>query len=893
MNNYEDVGNQKYQKLKHTLVLKFKNNNFKFADKIFKNTANSFFDFNWIPSNIDYNKVFWKFVKINLILRMVVFANNSHDLISFIEMNLYELIDDMYEIEKQNFEVNPYHNRIDVNKINKNVIKKQVTIFYRNKDQDFWSCYTQVKSGRFNNNFIMNMAISLMNELKIRKSIINKDHSFALSCIFCICKKFFLWKKKKATIGHVWHLIPFLNYLFYRNFPRDDEILEDVHFLKYIPLVEYNFKDNVFDGINYITTAMSERLPYTAEKQIDPIVLMFKNSLPRKHIKKKDYAYIFSCYKSNEVVRHHFDSCVVNSIVGLYPNSDEYNHKIYKNISHIRLLLSFYNRFVFNPNKIIFIKMLCDNQVYFKLIMRDFIIFSLMNSSIPITIKYWESNSNINSKLCLNFENYVNCNKKNIYSFRKFYYFNHPIQDIQETTKKKKKLDLEIVILNDLKFSLQNDFIINKMFDVPIETYVTKLSQEVFNTIKIFIKYDHLKYHEKLEFIGLDKKDCQVIEEIEERYYTELNFRTKQYIEQLSQNGKFLCFNFFDFQSKYNKIKFYKLSKYERFYQMFLEAILGDEYFEKVVYTLCCKYPRICNKAGNQNSDKNESGLHEVSIGVNNKLYCCSNQHIKNKNQKNDGLILDLLKVRFINEIKKLFKYSNDRSLTYQLYQYIITKNPKLPEWFVNEPYDCFRDPELLKILEEEDIKYKNGTLTDSDVVMGDEIRNNALVNFCDFTHVGINSFQSFARKKCTLHMKKFSLPITHDRVKVKEILCKIITANKLQIKTIFNKRLKFLMRTYVTDTSTLTKNLIGQFIIIESKKKSKKRHKKKITEKKNNIYQRVFRLCGNCGELKLYNPQTMSSNSYKCKDCFIPKVNIVNRNVVYMNTNSYIPLCE
>lgn len=892
VNNFEDVSNPAYQKIKQMFITKFQNNDFKFSDKIFKRSKKTFFEFNWIPSNINYHKVFWKFVKINFILRMIHFSNNSFDLQNFIKMNLYVFIDDMLRIENQKL-VKQFHKPINVKHINNITIKKQVTIFYRNINFNFWKCYKSVKNLSFSNDYIVNMSITLMEELKINniKSIFNnqKDHAFILSCFYCVCMNFIQWKKNQKTIGHVWNLIPFLNFLYYKKLPMDKDVLDDISFLKYIPLVEYNFKDNIFDGSDYLKKAMKECLPYTVEKQLDPIVLMLKISLPRRHIKKNAYKHIFNCYQIDDIIQYLFDSCIVNSIVGLYPNCNESNHKIYKNIKDVKLLLRFYNKFVFNPQKIEFIKMFCTNQVYFKWIIREFIIFTLKNSiSIPITKKYWETNTDIHSKMSLNFPNFVFCNEKNIFNFRILYFFNQPIKEIHETTKKKKKTELEITVLNELKFSIQNDFIIKKIFNVPIKTYITEIPQEVFDKIKILIKYNHLSYSEKLNVIGLNEKDCKIIHQIEQNHINKTNFKLKQFIEQLSEKGKFLCYNFFDIQSKYKKIKFYSLSSYEKFYQMLIEAMLGRNYFEKVVYTLCCDYPRICNKAGNQNSDKNESGLHEVSIGVKNMLFC--SKHNKKKNKKKNELILYLLKDCIINEIKKLFKYSNDRSLTFQLYQRVITQNPKLPEWFTNEPYDIFKRSELLQSVNLEDEKYKNGTLTRNDLVYND-IRNNTLVNFCDFTNVTPNSFENLRRTTCKLSMKNFSFPITQNPKKVKEILCKIITSNKLQLKTIINKRLKFLLDNVVTDTSTITRNLIGEFIVIESKKKSKKKNKKKSSEKKNNVYQRVFRLCKNCGELKLYNTQSINLNNYLCCDCFVEKRKNVNVDIVYLNFDNLIPL--
>ncbi len=655
----------------------------------------------------------------------------------------------------------------------------------------------------------------------------------------------------------------------------------------YIPLFELKQEDNIFDGCGYLKNAMKENLPYTETKMTDPVEFILKVSLPKRHIKKNSYNYVLKFYKQHKIVRHLLDSCIVNSIVGLYPNIENNNHEIFNSIKSILLLLKFYNSFVFNPNRVNFIETLCQNQIYLKWIIRQFVIFTIMND-ISIS-DCWESDTELNNKLSLNFPNFVECNTKNINNYRRFYYLDERIERFYETTKKKKESDLDKKILNELKTSIQNDFIINSLFEMPIREYVKKIPNKTYKKFHILCSFDDVPYSKRLEYCGLSHEDCKIINEIETQ---PKNTKIKNIIEKLSIDGKFLCYNFFNYLTKYKKIKIYDLNPFEKLKQIVINALIPN-YFEDVVYTLCCNYPRICNRSGNQNANKNESGLNEVSVGINNQLFC--SKHYRKKLERDNELILKNLKRDTIFELKKLFKYIKNRRLTFQLYQYIYTGRVKVPNWFDNEYDDELCDPDMLKKLEEED-ELSNSEMSkklEEDSVMPDkDVKETfALVKFVDHVNARIEDFKKIAPDSGYLEPKNFSFPITDDKSEVKAILIKVIINGKLQIKTILNKRLKHILKEVVVDTRTLKTDLIGKFIVVETKKKSKKKNKKTKKGKKNNFFYRVFRLCIWCTEPKLYNYNCWNVNEYMCEECSGTERITKKKRTLYICLGNYIPI--
>ena len=899
----QEPNNDQYINLKKKILFKLENNDYRFSDKILQRKRSTFFEFNWIPSILQGNisnitQVFWKFMKVNLLLRMVHLTkeNINQKIGKFISHNMELLVSDMYDIEGGKFRISNSHELINVKMLNDIVESSKANVYYR-KNHIVWDYIRHIQNTSTlpNNGSMKNGAIELMKHLNVEKKHIKvirkKKHkySFVWACFLLIVERFEAFKVD-GEIFPVWEMIPFLNYLCYKTFPKDSVIVnESSSFLKYIPMYEGNVKDRIFDVHDNIESAMNDDLPYTDEKIIDPITFILRISLPRRHIKKNSYNHVMNYYKTFNDVRLMLDSCIVNSIVGLYEGRNEQNLQIFKEIRSIKMLLRFYNDFVFNPNRIKFIKNLCNNQIYLKWIIRDFVIFTIKNNNVfSLEKNFFENVDNTGNKMNLTFSNFVSCNRNNIKKYQWGYFFGVEIKKYEETTKRKKEIDLETTILAEVKQSIQGDFIIKKIFDIPTETYIQRLPSIIQDRFKMIVKFDHIKLHEKLWYCGLEKKDCRIIKKIEKNF-AKKNSKMKQQIEKLSVSGKFFCYNFFQYQTKIRKIRFFELNMSERLFQQLINAMMNKSYFETVTYTLCCDYPRICNKAGNQNSNPNESGLNEVSIGVGGKLFC--SKHHKKKVEKDNEMILYILKKDIIQEIKKLFLYNKNRILTFQLYQYVFTKKVDLPQWLVNEPDDIFTEKKMIERLKLRDQSYRdnNVDMIGNEDDMDEKIASNALVNFFKFTGLTEDVFKKKRKESGYFEPKTFSLPITTDRVKVKDILIKIITSNKLQIKTVLNKRLKSLINEKVTDTSTLSYNLTGEYIVIETKKRSKKKNKIHKKGKKNDHYYRVFRLCERCGELKLYNKVPMEMNEYMCKDCMGTKKE--QKVVMYFCPNDFIPI--
>jgi hypothetical protein len=267
--------------------------------------------------------------------------------------------------------------------------------------------------------------------------------------------------------------------------------------------------------------------------------------------------------------------------------------------------------------------------------------------------------------------------------------------------------------------------------------------------------------------------------------------------------------------------------------------------------------------------------LHKVCIGLNQRLFC-SKHYKKKKKEKNHDKILYILKDEIIFNLKKIFKYTTNREQTFKLYQYLLTGCKDIPQWFNYE-----KDNE----------KYKQ---------------------FTELTNASSKHYKS--ETSGYLKPKYFFLPVTHDRKIAKEHLIKLISSNKIQLKTVFNKHTKHLIKNIVLDNRVFDISLVGQFLVIETKKKSKKvKTKKKDTEEKrkknrlkkkynyyynnNNIekeedskemnknYKRVFCLCDYCGELKLFN-NLYYTYIYTCKDCMY-----VNRKKEYQKPKMLIDI--
>jgi hypothetical protein len=435
-------------------------------------------------------------------------------------------------------------------------------------------------------------------------------------------------------------------------------------------------------------------------------------------------------------------------------------------------------------------------------------------------------------------------------------------------------------------------------------------------------------------------------------------------LEDLTNKGKYIIYHFFNQLDKYKKINFINLSTHEILYQKLIDKLTDKIFFENVHYTLCCSHPRICNRSGNQNASNNESGLHDVCMGINDDLFC-SKHYKKNKKQKNHEKILNILKPKIIFEIKKIFKYIINRKNTFLLYQYLFTGDSTIPDWFDREIWDttplrCEKiqkstsdDVLLLKwpyTIENSKKNITNKTLKrDYKIIKKIKVLYNELFNkvndkYIEYTKLQlskdfnikereyiekirkyhekqtdimedekiINEDQKMEENsdyvnyvKCMnitkenfkpietefLEPKIFSLPITHDPKKVKEILIKLITTNKLQLKTIFNKRIKHVLKDIIINTITEEMNIVGKFIIVTTKKKSKKKNKSKIKGKQNNVYYRVFRLCENCGMLGLYNNQIRDYYNYKCFNCVKqePKKRYQKKLIIHLS--SWIPI--
>jgi len=331
------------------------------------------------------------------------------------------LVSDMYDIEGGKFTISDSHEQINVKMLNDIVASKRAKIYYR-KPHVVWDYIKHIqKTSTLPNDGIMkNSAIKLMSYLNVGKKRIKairkkKDkYSFVWACFLLIVERFKAFRVD-GEIFPVWEMIPFLNYLCYKTFPKDSTILnESSSFLKYVPMYEGKVKDGIFDAHDNIESAMNDYLPYTDKKIVDPITFILKISLPRRHIKKNSYNQVLKYYKTFERVRLMLDSCIVNSIVGLYEKRNKQNLKILKDVGSIKMLLRFYNHFVFNPNRIEFIKNLCCNQIYLKWIIRDFVIFTIKNNNVFSLEKNFFENINITgNKMNLTFSNFVSCNQKN------------------------------------------------------------------------------------------------------------------------------------------------------------------------------------------------------------------------------------------------------------------------------------------------------------------------------------------------------------------------------------------------------------------------------------------------------------------------------------------------
>lgn len=844
--------------------------------------------FCWLPL---YKKThFHAFIKVNLLffLYTVSIKYGYNDLRYASEEYLYSLMDTIYAIE------NGYEK--ETSKIphlyyNQPFKKIQKTLYFSPK-HGLWKTIALLKNGG-----MMHLlddkkgpkyksVKKLMFLLKIRAAgdmmKLQKNYTFCLSIIIQMALTFLDWKDEaKGRIYDIWELVPFLNYCYYKNFPTDQEMRKDPTFLKYIPLCAKSADDQIFNGHHYILKALEEDVFYSNKKREDPIVFILKIALPKRHVQKNSYMNVNKYYRKIELVRLFLNSCIINTIVGCYPgmnneNSNKkrrHNHCLFKDLHSIFLLLKFYNNFVLNPDKPAFIQNLCKNQAHLKCIIRQFIIYTIKkNPSIPILKKIWESELafkreevSSKNKLPLNFKNFVYCNRKNVYSYRKYYFFGESDKKIMETVKKEKDKKMEQIIYDELKKNLQNDLIIYKIFQKDVDQYLMNLSVEMLNNIHTVIYNKGLSLWEKIQRIHLPGRDIEILKKIIKTHTNSPRKRIGLILEDLSILGKTICFHFFNQLSKFKKIQIKHLNPGRQLFQHLIQCF-EPNYFEKVHYTTCCKFPRICNKAGNQTSVENESGLHDVCIGLNNRLYCSKHyKKKKKKEEKNHDKILDLLKDDIIFNLKKIFKYIVNREQTFQLYQYLLTGNKTIPNWFNHE-----KDDDL----------YKPFT----------QLTRAQPTHYTPITHG-------------YLKPKYFYLPVTHDRKIAKEHLIKLISSNKIQLKTIFNNHTKHLIQNIIFDHRVFHVSLIGQYLVIDTKKKSKKKKKKKKDEKKkkkrkkqfkklyfynkrkeeneeneeeqankkkkelNKNYKRVFCLCDYCGELKLFNP-LYYSYIYTCKEC-------------------------
>lgn len=861
--------NSGYQIIKNELLTRFYKGNFSLDDSIFNKQFKESFTFNWNPK-IDFKSRFWIFVKINLLFRLYYLSieHKYKDLKLVIKDIIYQYANIIYSVETNEEIINyPSHRYVYHGQLPKNIIKH---VFYRNKNHLFWEFVGSVRNNRSQINInLISISKRLMSDLKIPINHIKKMfktprlYSFGISTVLCIVNCFLKWKLG-GSFFDIWEMIPLMNYLYYLKFTDDNELSNRPDFLKYVPLYKKNVKDEIFDGSKYLIRALNEDLPYTSIKETNPVVFILKIALPKRHVTKNSYKYVLTYYKDFKLVKSFLNSCIINTIVGCYPGLNNNNKRIFNNLSDISLLLKFYNKFVFNDDKEYFIKELCDNQLHLKCIIRQFIIYTIKNNcSIPILKKFWENTiDNVKHKIPLNFKNFVQCNNKNIHRYRNFYYFKTPIVKWSETIKKKREKKIEDIIVQELKKNIRNDLLICKLFSKSTDRCLIDLPLDKLNKINYLIERKDISLWDKISKLGLHRNDIKILKKVQNIIDSPRN-KISMLLEDLSCIGKSMSYHFFSQLSKFRKINFYTLNIERSLTQHTFNILFNKEYFEKLYLVTCCDYPRICNKSGNQTSMDNENGLHKVSIGINNQLKC-SDHNIKNnekfKRKKNHEEILNLLMPDIILTLKKIFKYTNDRRDTFQLYQYLLTKYEEIPEWFDKEEG-------------EEDYE-----------------------NFCDLTGSNSKHYKPMVPEFGYLKPKIFSLPITYNRKKAKDYLIKLISSNKIQLKTILNKHTRYLIKDIIFDKRLHIKDVVGKYIVIETKKKSKKKKKKNTDkkEKKNNIFKRVFCLCDECGELKLYNNQLYNGSVYLCKDCYLeeyPKIEVYDEVKLNWNVNNRIPI--
>jgi hypothetical protein len=322
-----------------------------------------------------------------------------------------------------------------------------------------------------------------------------------------------------------------------------------------------------------------------------------------------------------------------------------------------------------------------------------------------------------------------------------------------------------------------------------------------------------------------------------------------------------ICYYFFNQLGKFKKMKVLRIAPQREITQILISKI-DPKYYEKMYFSTCCKYPRLCNNASKRPDDQdNQQGLNGVCICPNGKLECVIH-YKKSKQKKNCNKILEFLKDSIELDLKKLFIYTTERKNVFILYKTLITDDPSEPSWF-----------------HEKDMK--------------------PYTNFKELTGAKKKHYKKYKIDTGFIKKNYFSLPITRDKKHAKSNIIKMIESSK-QIKTIYKKYTKHLIKDVVFDKQIKTSSMIGKYVIIEQSKKNestkkkkikkknvsditfeemneplinnqnedKKKKKKKNKNKQPSSHKRIFSLCDFCGELKVFDGIQYSSMMYKCKDC-------------------------
>jgi len=121
-----EPSDQEYLDTKRKMITQLFNNGiYSLNDHLLNKNLWCVFNFNWVPKNLkNIDKIYWKYVKINLLMRMIYLVSKKckgikSSLISFIMTYLNVLFEDIYNIEKGEFnKVVNYHEAIVLKDLN-------------------------------------------------------------------------------------------------------------------------------------------------------------------------------------------------------------------------------------------------------------------------------------------------------------------------------------------------------------------------------------------------------------------------------------------------------------------------------------------------------------------------------------------------------------------------------------------------------------------------------------------------------------------------------------------------------------------------------------------------------------------------------------------------------